>query len=199
MSDSYFIGTVSRVHHIPRFPSAAALQSALKSLKNPSDLDDDTIKRYVKELAEQESEAAEMLLKSSSSSNSSKNGGKDLKTKTEALAAAVSKRCNNDEHSDKQIGMMVSLDHTIYFHNPRAFRADEWLFTEMDSPWAGEGRGLVTQRIWNKEGVLIATCVQEVSSESVYPIHASQFVLVAGTSPLLFCPTLLFEAVMNPS
>jgi len=56
---------------------------------------------------------------------------------------------------------MVSLDHTIYFHRPRELRADEWLFTEMESPWAGDGRGLVFQRIWNRKGVLIASCVQE--------------------------------------
>jgi len=61
----------------------------------------------------------------------------------------------------REIGMMVSLDHTIYFHDPRNFRADDWLFTEMETPWAGDGRGLVYQRIWTKEGKLIATCVQE--------------------------------------
>ena len=59
------------------------------------------------------------------------------------------------------IGMMVSLDHTIYFHRPREIRADEWLFSEMESPWAGDGRGLVLQRIWNRKGVLVASCVQE--------------------------------------
>lgn len=57
---------------------------------------------------------------------------------------------------------MVSLDHSIYFHNPLAFRADEWMLTEMESPWAGEGRGLAIQKIWSKDGVLIATCTQEV-------------------------------------
>jgi len=57
--------------------------------------------------------------------------------------------------------MMVSLDHTIYFHRPREVKADEWLFAEMESPWAGDGRGLVFQKIWNREGKLIATCVQE--------------------------------------
>jgi acyl-CoA thioesterase 8 len=66
------------------------------------------------------------------------------------------------------VSMMVSLDHTIYFHEPRAFRADEWLFTEMQSPWAGDGRGLVLQHIFTEKGLLVATCVQEVccSSES---------------------------------
>jgi acyl-CoA thioesterase 8 len=61
-----------------------------------------------------------------------------------------------------EIGMMVSLDHTIYFHNPRAFRADEWIFTEMETPWAGDGRGLVYQRMYTRDGTLIASCVQEV-------------------------------------
>jgi acyl-CoA thioesterase 8 len=61
------------------------------------------------------------------------------------------------------VSMMVSLDHTIYFHNPRNFRADEWLFTEMESPWSGDGRGLVLQKIFTQKGELIATCVQEVN------------------------------------
>ena len=66
-----------------------------------------------------------------------------------------------EKHDSRRIAMMVSLDHAIFFHNPRAFRADEWMLTEMESPWAGDGRGLVVQRIWSKEGVLIATCTQE--------------------------------------
>ncbi len=61
------------------------------------------------------------------------------------------------------VGMMISLDHTIYFHRPREIRADDWLCAEMESPWAGGERGLVVQRIWNRQGVLVATCVQEVS------------------------------------
>jgi acyl-CoA thioesterase 8 len=60
------------------------------------------------------------------------------------------------------VSMMVSLDHTIYFHDPRGFRADEWMFTEMETPWAGDGRGLVFQKIFSKSGTLIASCVQEV-------------------------------------
>ncbi len=59
--------------------------------------------------------------------------------------------------------MMVSLDHNIYFHRPREVKADEWMFSEMQSPWSGQGRGLVEQRIWNKEGRLVASCYQEVS------------------------------------
>lgn len=70
----------------------------------------------------------------------------------------------NSRNSEKRaVGMMVSLDHTIYFHRPMEVRADQWLCSEMDSPWSGDGRGLVMQRIWNMEGRLVATCVQEVS------------------------------------
>jgi acyl-CoA thioesterase 8 len=41
---------------------------------------------------------------------------------------------NHDDVTRPEIGMMVSLDHTIYFHNPRDFRADEWMLEEMSTP-----------------------------------------------------------------
>lgn len=62
-----------------------------------------------------------------------------------------------------RLGMVVSLDHTVYFHEPERVRADDWMLVEMDSPWAGEGRGVVTQRMFSKDGTLLATCIQEVS------------------------------------
>ncbi|KAI1941697.1 acyl-CoA thioesterase [Ophidiomyces ophidiicola] len=133
MSDSYFIGTVARVQGIPRFSSPAALKSALSALKNPSDLDEQSIIKYLKDMADQEA----LELKSGTAS---------------ASPVSLPKR---------ELGMMVSLDHTIYFHNRRGFKADDWIFTEMNSPWAGEGRGCVMQRMWARDGSLIATCVQE--------------------------------------
>ncbi|RDW90139.1 uncharacterized protein DSM5745_01914 [Aspergillus mulundensis] len=139
ITDSFFIGTVSRVHNIPRFSSAAELQRALKALKNPSDLDDEDIVRALKELKEEEAA--------------------DLQRRLEGALSKLEDRKKKEDH--KEIGMMVSLDHTIYFHNPWKFRADEWMLTEMESPWAGEGRGLVLQKIWAKDGTLIATCTQE--------------------------------------
>ncbi|KAG5926722.1 hypothetical protein E4U42_003024 [Claviceps africana] len=60
-----------------------------------------------------------------------------------------------------RLGMMVSLDHSIYFHAPRRVRVDEWMLADMDSPWAGDERGFVTQRIFAADGTLLATCVQE--------------------------------------
>lgn len=142
MTDSYFIGFVSRAHNISRFStghenlsSSAAKKSAnLRSLESPSKLSIPSLPastvQYLKNLADfEEAEIA-------SSSNPSK----------------------------AKVGMMVSLDHTVYFHRPREFQADDWMYTEIETPWAGEGRGLVTQQIWNRSGRLIATCVQEVSS-----------------------------------
>lgn len=72
-----------------------------------------------------------------------------------------------------EIGMMVSLDHSIYFHEPRGFRADEWMFTDMSSPWSGDGRGVVTQHMFAKDGTLVATCFQEVCVLST----ASEYIL----------------------
>jgi acyl-coenzyme A thioesterase 1/2/4 len=139
VTDSYFIGTVSRVHDIPRFSSPAELQRLLKALKNPSDLDDEDITKALKELKEEEAA--------------------DLRRR---LQGALDNATQGKNKAEKEVGMMVSLDHSIYFHNPRAFRADEWMLIEMESPWAGEGRGLAIQKIWSQDGTLIATCTQEV-------------------------------------
>ena len=116
MSDSYFIGTVSRIHDLWRFPSSSASTSAAQ-------------KEYIDKIKIQEGY------------------GDDLE----------------NEQKRPEIGMMVSLDHTIYFHEPKRFRADEWMFTEMASPWSGDGRGLVFQHMFAGDGTLVATCVQEVS------------------------------------
>ncbi|KAL8926010.1 MAG: hypothetical protein Q9208_003151 [Pyrenodesmia sp. 3 TL-2023] len=114
MSDSYFIGTVARVHNLWRFSSSPFKRS------NPKIKDDDLAKMEDEENTEAD-------------------------TRTPRAS----------------IGIMVSLDHTIYFHRPREVRADDWLLAENESPWSGDGRGLVFQRIWNREGVLVASCVQE--------------------------------------
>ncbi|KAF3026146.1 hypothetical protein E8E15_007563 [Penicillium rubens] len=138
ITDSYFIGTVSIVHDVPRFSSPAELEKLLNALKNPSDLDDEDITRALRELKEEE--AAELRRR---------------------LEGALNRATGPKEVDHKEVGMMVSLDHSIYFHNPRAFRADEWMLSEIESPWAGEGRGLAIQKLWSKDGVLIATCTQE--------------------------------------
>ncbi|KAI1016533.1 hypothetical protein LB503_010371 [Fusarium chuoi] len=61
-----------------------------------------------------------------------------------------------------RMAMAASLDHRIYFHEPLRTKADEWMVSEMESPWAAHGRALVVQRMFAKDGTLLATCTQEV-------------------------------------
>lgn len=116
VSDSYFIGTVSRIHRLWRFPF------------KPDEVDD---------LTPEQKELVAKWIKFE--------GGDGIE----------------EMKGQPRLGMMVSLDHTIYFHNPMKVRADEWMFTEMESPWAGDGRGVVIQKIYGKDGTLLATCFQE--------------------------------------
>jgi len=62
-------------------------------------------------------------------------------------------------HRFSDVSMMVSLDHSIYFHHP--VKADEWLMHCIESPWSGQERGLVVGRFYNQDKVHIATVVQE--------------------------------------
>ncbi|KAF2104108.1 Thioesterase/thiol ester dehydrase-isomerase [Rhizodiscina lignyota] len=142
MSDSYFIGTVARVHKLWRMANPGRARNGKPSI------DEDVLKKLLDENDEQ------TILKKFPELNA-----EHIKDVKESSASLLKTRTNVAKRPE--IGMMVSLDHTIYFHNPRDFRADDWIFTEMDSPWAGDGRGLVMQRMWTKEGKLIATCVQE--------------------------------------
>jgi acyl-CoA thioesterase-2 len=54
---------------------------------------------------------------------------------------------------------MASLDHALWFERP--FRADEWLLYETDSPSASGGRGLAAGRFFTRDGVQVASVVQE--------------------------------------
>ncbi|KAK1833219.1 acyl-coenzyme A thioesterase 8 [Podospora conica] len=116
VSDSYFIGTITRIHQLWRFPFRP------------------------EEIPQMPAETQERVR---------------LMHDWEGLGSA-------DDMKDRpEVSMMVSLDHTIYFHEPKRVVADEWMLNEMESPWAGDGRGVVTQRIFSKDGTLLATCVQE--------------------------------------
>jgi acyl-CoA thioesterase-2 len=54
---------------------------------------------------------------------------------------------------------MASLDHALWFHRP--FRADEWLLYSIDSPTAQNARGLARGLIYDRDGRLVASTVQE--------------------------------------
>jgi acyl-CoA thioesterase 8 len=131
MSDSYFIGTVARAHNLRRFANRRSIESTVASFRG-SRSEKEAMRAHLENIAREEAEENE-----------------------------AAKRAGDYMEDERQIGMMVSLDHTIFFHNPRAFRADQWMLAEMESPWAGDGRGLCVQRIWAKDGTLIATCTQE--------------------------------------
>ena len=53
----------------------------------------------------------------------------------------------------------ASLDHAMWFHRPG--RVDEWTLYTQSSPSASSGRGLATGRMFNADGVLIASVAQE--------------------------------------
>lgn len=54
---------------------------------------------------------------------------------------------------------LASLDHAMWFHRP--FRADEWLLYQLDSPSASNARGFTRGNLFNRDGVLVASVVQE--------------------------------------
>lgn len=147
MSDSYFIGTVARTHRLMRY-SPVTLEKG-KGDPNVKHL----IPRDLVEMLK--SMDVEQLKKYEEMDDDLINQIKTLEIKDGQLVGLKEKR--------PEIGMMVSLDHSIYFHNPKAFRADEWILAEAETPWAGAGRGFVMQRMFSRDGTLIASCVQEVS------------------------------------
>ncbi|WP_431983203.1 acyl-CoA thioesterase II [Streptomyces qinglanensis] len=53
----------------------------------------------------------------------------------------------------------ASLDHAMWFHRP--FRADEWFLYEQESPIATGARGLARGQIFDREGNLIVSVMQE--------------------------------------
>lgn len=53
----------------------------------------------------------------------------------------------------------ASLDHAMWFHAPA--RADDWLYYEQESTWAGGARALCNGRIFDRDGTLVASIAQE--------------------------------------
>lgn len=60
------------------------------------------------------------------------------------------------DHRNLQI---ASLDHAMWFHRP--FKADEWLLYSIDSPSASGARGFTRGNIFDVDGKLVASVVQE--------------------------------------
>jgi acyl-CoA thioesterase II len=54
---------------------------------------------------------------------------------------------------------MASLDHALWFYGD--VHVNDWLLYAMDSPWAGNSRGLARGRIFTRDGRLMASVAQE--------------------------------------
>jgi acyl-CoA thioesterase-2 len=54
---------------------------------------------------------------------------------------------------------MASLDHAMWFHRP--FRADDWLLYQQESPVAVGGRGLARGQLFDRQGRLVVSVMQE--------------------------------------
>ncbi|PVU89212.1 hypothetical protein BB559_005192 [Furculomyces boomerangus] len=66
------------------------------------------------------------------------------------------------------IGMIVTLDHTLYFHNNTGnakskakFRADEWILFTLESPTVTNNKQFVTGKFYSQSGEHIASIGQE--------------------------------------
>ena len=53
----------------------------------------------------------------------------------------------------------ASLDHAVWFHG--SFRADDWLYYDQEGTWADGGRALCQGRMFDREGRLVVSVVQE--------------------------------------
>ncbi len=53
----------------------------------------------------------------------------------------------------------ASLDHALWFHRP--IRVDQWLLYDLDSPSASQARGYSRGEIYETDGTLIASAMQE--------------------------------------
>jgi acyl-CoA thioesterase II len=54
---------------------------------------------------------------------------------------------------------LASLDHALWINRP--FRVDDWLLYVLESPSAGQGRGLTRGSFYTQAGVLVASVAQE--------------------------------------
>ncbi|PCH33398.1 hypothetical protein WOLCODRAFT_129747 [Wolfiporia cocos MD-104 SS10] len=67
---------------------------------------------------------------------------------------------NSYDESPRQLTMLTSLDHTIWFYD-NDFDCGDWLLYVVESPRSGGGRGMVHGRMYTQRGTLIAVASQE--------------------------------------
>jgi acyl-CoA thioesterase II len=62
---------------------------------------------------------------------------------------------------DKELLMMASLDHAMWFHGELDNQLSEWWLFEMRCLVLRDGRATVEGHMWHESGALLATLVQE--------------------------------------
>ncbi|EPS99118.1 hypothetical protein FOMPIDRAFT_1037156 [Fomitopsis schrenkii] len=67
---------------------------------------------------------------------------------------------NSHTEGPKQLTMLTSLDHTMWFYD-NGFDCGDWILYVVESPRAGNGRGVVHGRMYTRSGTLIAVASQE--------------------------------------
>ena len=60
--------------------------------------------------------------------------------------------------TDKSL-RIATIDHAMWFHRP--VNMNEWLLYAMESPFSGNARGIVKGQLFNQQGELIASTMQE--------------------------------------
>lgn len=67
------------------------------------------------------------------------------------------------ERMARDYKVMTTINHSIHVVNVDAVRVDDWIYVECETPWASNGRIMAHSRIYSRDGILLATCAQEVS------------------------------------
>lgn len=70
--------------------------------------------------------------------------------------------------TESRLKLGTSLNHAIYFHVHDGFRADDLTYLESETLWVKDGRAMMSTKIFSKDGLLIATCSQEVTTFPLY-------------------------------
>lgn len=63
-----------------------------------------------------------------------------------------------------QLKLGTTLNHIIHFHIHDGYRADELTYIEAETVWVKDARAMLATKIFTRDGLLIATCSQEVSA-----------------------------------
>ncbi|KAI8461823.1 thioesterase-like superfamily-domain-containing protein [Phakopsora pachyrhizi] len=78
------------------------------------------------------------------------------------FVGTIAKDIGREMIGESNFGMIVSLDHSMYFYD-HEIDVSQWMLYQMEAECARFGRGLVIGRIFDLDGKLLAICVSEAS------------------------------------